>query len=61
MRVRVRCKIAFVKVPAHTEIQDVWSGRITMRSWCGNLFADRAAGKAAQKGRVPDDQGVQRR
>ena len=27
-----------------------------MRSWCGNLFADRAAGKAAQTGRVPVDE-----
>ena len=39
-RARVRCRIDFVKVPARTEIQDVWSGRITARSWGGNLFAD---------------------
>ena len=54
--VRVRCKIDFVKVPAHTEIQDVWPEHISLRSWCGRFFADKAAGKAAQKGGVPDDQ-----
>ena len=52
----VRCHVAVVEVPAHMDLQDALSGLILRRSWSGKLFPDKAAGGAAARAQVADDQ-----
>ena len=50
----IPCGVDFIKVPAHMELHDVWSGPISLRDVRGNLCVDKAACETTKRGQVPD-------